>query len=166
MHWNFAHWIFKGDLQILQMEVHNSRSWRLNWCYSGRRRSYSSRANFPPWSSQNNSPCFHQRKNLSFVYIREASIKKIYGIILEFFPTWGGGLPNSQNFCYFTIALKKPLKHLKITQKFPTWPKNYCEKWSKFPKGGVGGDPTFGKNSQIIPYFFLRPSLTNVDKNI
>ena len=39
--------------------------------------------------------------------LREA-LKKKYGIIWEFFPTRGGGLPSSQNFCYFTIALKNP----------------------------------------------------------
>ena len=29
---------------------------------------------------------------------------------LGIFPNIGGGLPNSQNFCYLTIALKKTLK--------------------------------------------------------
>ena len=29
-----------------------------------------------------------------------------------------------------------------------------------FLKGGVGGGPTFGKNSQIISFFFLRAYLT------
>ena len=40
--------------------------------------------------------------------------KKIYGIIWEFFPTWGGGdLLNPKTFVILTIALKTPLKHLK-----------------------------------------------------
>ena len=33
--------------------------------------------------------------------LRYALIKK-NDIIWEFFPTWGGGLPKSQNFCKFT----------------------------------------------------------------
>ena len=53
----------------------------------------------------------------------KVGIQKKLRDYLGIFPNMGGGLPNSQNFCYFTIALKKPLKHLKITQKFPTWPK-------------------------------------------
>ena len=37
------------------------------------------------------------------------------------------------------------------------------KKWLKFPKGGgVGGGPTFGKNSQKIPYFFLTGSLNMI----
>ena len=28
-----------------------------------------------------------------------------------------------------------------------------------FPKGGAGGVPTFGKNSQIISFFFLERTL-------
>ena len=30
------------------------------------------------------------------------ALKKKNDIIWEFFPTWGGGLPKSQNFCKFT----------------------------------------------------------------
>ena len=33
----------------------------------------------------------------------------------------------------------------------------------EIPKRG-GGGPTFGKNSQIIPYFFLKASLNQEDK--
>ena len=32
--------------------------------------------------------------------------------------------------------------------------------------GGVGGGPTFGKNSQKIPYFFLRGSLISMRVNV
>ena len=41
------------------------------------------------------------------IKVREA-LKKITGLFGNFSPHGGGGLPNSQNFCYFTIALKKP----------------------------------------------------------
>ena len=51
----------------------------------------------------------------------------------------GGGLLIPKTFVILTIALKTPLKHLKITQKFPTLPKKIGKKWSKFPKGGGGG---------------------------
>ena len=36
--------------------------------------------------------------NFIFLLVVKVSVKKKnYGIIWEFFPTWGGGLPNSQN---------------------------------------------------------------------
>ena len=70
----------------------------------------------------------------------------------------GGGSPHSQNFFYPNHTPKKPLKHLKIPQKFPTLPKKNRQKMVKIPKRG-GWGPLFGKNSQIIPYFFLMPSL-------
>ena len=67
----------------------------------------------------------------------------------------GGGLLIPKTFVILTIALKTPLKHLKITQKFPTLPKKNRQKMVEIPKrGGGGGGPTFGKNSQKIPYFF------------
>ena len=37
--------------------------------------------------------------------------KKDYGMIWEFFPTWGGGLPNSKNFCCTKNSPKISLKH-------------------------------------------------------
>ena len=70
----------------------------------------------------------------------------------------GGGvfpIPKTQN------QKKVPLNHPKITQKnklnfTQNHPKNIILN-EAFPKGGVGG-PTFGKNSQIMPYFFLKAS--------
>ena len=41
------------------------------------------------------------------------ALKKKYGIIWKFFPTWGGGLPNSQN----PKPKKVPLNYPKIIQK-------------------------------------------------
>ena len=35
------------------------------------------------------------------------ALKRNYGIIWEFFPTFFPRLPHSQNFCFFTMALKK-----------------------------------------------------------
>ena len=46
------------------------------------------------------------------------------GLFGNFSQHGGGGLPNSQNFSYPNHSCKKkPLKHLKITQKDSTWPK-------------------------------------------
>ena len=73
----------------------------------------------------------------------------------------GGGLLIPKTFVILTIALKKPLKHLKITQKFPTWPKKIGKKWSKFPKGGGGGGVRhLGKTPKKSRIFFLTGSLT------
>ena len=91
----------------------------------------------------------------SSTMLREGIRKKNTGLFGNFSQHRGGGLLNPKTFVILTIALKTPLKHLKITQKFPTLPKKIGKKWSKFPKGGGGGGgPTFGKNSQKIPYFF------------
>ena len=87
--------------------------------------------------------------------LREGLRKKIRNCLGIFPNIGGGGLLIPKTFVILTIALKTPLKHLKITQKFPTLPKKIGKKWLKFPKGGGGGGgPTFGKNSQKNPYFF------------
>ena len=46
--------------------------------------------------------------------------KKLMGIVGNFSQHGGGDLPNSKNVCYLNHSPKKTLKHLKITQKFPT----------------------------------------------
>jgi len=54
-----------------------------------------------------------------------------------------GVLSIPKSFVILKIA-QKPLNHLNITQKFPTWPR-------KIPKaGGGGGGPPFGEKSQLI----------------
>ena len=44
----------------------------------------------------------HKSHKLLQTTIIRYALKKKNGIIWEFFPTWGGGLPKSQNFCKFT----------------------------------------------------------------
>ena len=70
---------------------------------------------------------------------REA-FKKKYGIIWEFFPTWGWeGLPNSQNSKRKKIALKSPQNHPNNKLNFSqNHPKNFILN-EAFPKGGGGG---------------------------
>ena len=73
------------------------------------------------------------------------------------FPEMGGrGQPNSQYLCVITIALKTPLTHLKVTQKFPTWKKT-VKKFQNSQKGERRWGPPFGKNSQKIPFFLEVP---------
>ena len=64
----------------------------------------------------NNEESKHCKNGLFNVQVIKGSTKKKIRDYLGFFSNMGS--PQSQNFCYFTIALKIPLKHLKITQKF------------------------------------------------
>ena len=92
--------------------------------------------------------------------IREGLQKKIRNYLGIFPNIGGGGLLIPKTFVILTIALKTPLKHLKITQKFPTLPKKIGKKWSKFPKGGGGGGVRhLGKIPKKFRIFFLRGSL-------
>ena len=50
----------------------------------------------------------------------KGNIEKKYGIIWEFFPTQGGGSSQFPKLLLFYHSPKKPLKHLKITQKNST----------------------------------------------
>ena len=77
----------------------------------------------------------------------------------------GGGLLIPKTFVILTIALKTPLKHLKITQKIPTLPKKNRQKMVEIPKrGGWGGVRHLGKIPKKFRIFFLRPSLIDINK--
>ena len=77
------------------------------------------------------------------VWLVEA-FKKKYGIIWEFFPTWGGvfSIPKTQN------QKKVPLNHPKITQKTYQIFHKITQKisfWTKRSQKGVGGVRRLGK---------------------
>ena len=82
--------------------------------------------------------------------VREGLRKKIRNYLGIFPNIGGGGLLIPKTFVILTIALKTPLKHLKITQKFPTLPKKNRQKMVEIPKrGGWGSNiwEKFPKNS-------------------